>query len=125
MTPALASQRLMVLNNGGGPKLMLLSRWRKFAMVVRSGKALSRDNRAKQTRGAISYRASSIAAIAQGCTNAACSECVAWFPADKVAITTSLKGKNGSMTSTMFCHWQNLLHAGQENPLFWSTGAYC
>nr|QLG02863.1 hypothetical protein pE0272_2_00121 [Escherichia coli] len=43
-------------------------------MVVRSGKALSRDNRANRRMEAIFVQSIFHRAIASGCTNAACSD---------------------------------------------------
>ena len=80
-------------------------------MVVRSGKALSRDNRANRRMEAISYRASSIAQV------------VPMLHAVNTQhglqrIGPSAIARLGIKRLDDFHHvlpWQNLLHAGQEN----------
>ena len=51
MTPASASQRLMVFEQLAGQLDAAPAGGGKFMMVVRSGKALSRDNRANRRMG--------------------------------------------------------------------------
>ena len=94
-------------------------------MVVRSGRALSEDNRANRRMEAISYRAfpASRHRRLYQCLHAV--KCVAWFPADKVAGHTSLWGKRlYDFHHAPLPAGQNLLHAGQENLFLVFDGAY-
>ena len=83
-------------------------------MMVRSGRALSVDNRGKQAHGGDFVQGIFHGTVACGCTNAACSEYTAWSPVIAVNIAR-LWDKNGSMTARSYSPWQNLFHAGEEN----------
>ena len=82
-------------------------------MVVRSGKALSGIT--GQTDAWRRFRTEHLPSRHRsGCTNAACSECAAWFPADRPTTITGF-GIKRLDDGAHILPWQDMLHAGEEN----------